>query len=612
MLRRLERPGGHLLAFLAGAGEIERTARTLRPRLPDGTVVFPLHGSLDAAAQDAALQPTSRRKIVLATNIAETSLTVDGVTDVVDAGRHKVLRLDPNLGLDRLELERIPQDAADQRAGRAGRTGPGHVVRLWDRRDVLQPRRQPELRRIDLARPFLEVLAWGEDPRAFGWFESPDPQRSEVAWELLGRLGALDDQGRLTRLGRSMNRLPLHPRLARLLLALRSHPELGADACAALAEGWSPGEPAAGDCDVQALVDRIELAPRRVREASRQLRRRLAQLDESEALDPPAARPDAAGNASDATPALNEITPTDESAVPAPIALRKAVYAAYADRLARRREPDSPRLLLASGHGAELGPESGLHGGTFLVAVDLRAAAHGTSRASRVRMASKVEREWLRADHREVEHRLDPQTGRVRAYEIASIGRLPLEQRSVAVDPAIAAERLCAAMLERAPDPTSEQWFRRLRFAGLEIDRQALLLPQCRGRDGWFEPDWDGALDWNARKRLETHAPDRLDVPSGRSVSLEYRDDETVVAAVKLQELFGLAETPRIGPRRVAVLFELLAPNGRPVQTTRDLRSFWNETYADVRKELRGRYPKHPWPENPWEATPTHRTRRRR
>ncbi len=584
---------GHLLAFLPGAREIDRAVSDLRGRVPAGVRVLPLHGSLPPEAQDAAVAPSDSRKVVLATNIAETSLTVAGVTDVVDGGTHKVLRLDAGLGLDRLELERIPRDAADQRAGRAGRTGPGHVVRLWDERQQLEPQRQSEIRRVDLAGPFLDVLAWGEQPTSFRWFEAPDPNRAARAMELLERLGAMD-AGAITPLGRALRRLPLHPRLGRVLLAEPDR-RLAAAACAVLSEGWFAG---AGEtrtvCDLLPLVDRIGQAPYRVREAAKQLEARAAEVD-----------PDRRWQIEADGPTLG-----------APL------LAGYPDRVARRREPGSPRLLLANGHGAELGRESGVHDGEFLVAVDLFAAPHPGRRggspggppggsSSRVRVAAQVLPEWIPLTRRETVHELDGESGRVRAAERQFHESLLLREAPVRADAERSAELRRDALLERGLGERAESLLRRLRFAGAEIDLPALLLDLCRQREGWFEPDLEPALDWAARQALQSGAPATLDVPSGRSVRLDYRDQDTVVAAVKLQELFGLADTPRIGPRKVPVVFELLAPNGRPVQTTRDLRNFWNETYAEVRKELRGRYPKHPWPEDPWTAQPTHRPKRR-
>lgn len=562
---RLGEDRGHVLAFLPGAREIDRAARAL-----SGHRVFPLHGSMEPERQDAALAPCDERKVVLATNIAETSLTVEGVTDVVDSGRHKVLRLDAGLGLDRLEEERIPLDAADQRAGRAGRTAPGHVLRLWDRRDVLRAHREAEIHRVDLAGPLLDVLAWGEDPRAFEWFEAPDRERLETALTLLEQLGAVRDRS-ITDLGRALSALPLHPRLARVLIA--SDEREAVLACAALAEGWLPLDGSvATDCDLLPVVDRFREAPRRVRDAARQLERRRESSGEG-------------------------------------LPLCRALLAGYPDRVAKRRAAGSKRLLLAGGHGAELDRESGVREGEFLVALELRAAPHGSTAPTRVRVAARIEADWLAPTSRQVRHELDPDSGRVRAFETTMHHALPLAEGTVAVDPETAAEMLRDAMLERG---VGESFLTRCRFAGVEIDLPALLLALCQGRQGWFEPDLLAGMDWPSRQRLERLAPARLELPSGRSTDLDYRPDGSVVAAAKLQELFGLAESPTLGPEQRPVTFELLAPNGRPVQTTQDLKSFWNTTYAEVRRELRGRYPKHPWPDDPWNAEPTARTKRRR
>ena len=232
----LERAGGHVLCFLPGAPEIRRAQAEIGTLA--GVRVLPLHGTLSAEEQDLALAPSVERKVILATNVAETSLTVEGVTDVIDSGQHKVLRYDAARGLDRLELERIPADSAEQRAGRAGRTGPGRVVRLWDERDRLRPRREPEIERVDLAGPLLEVLAWGGDVAGFEWFEAPPADGVAAAMALLERLGAVSG-GRLTPEGEAMHRLPLHPRLARVLLSAGGGARAAA-VCAVLGEGWRP------------------------------------------------------------------------------------------------------------------------------------------------------------------------------------------------------------------------------------------------------------------------------------------------------------------------------------------------------------------------------------
>jgi ATP-dependent RNA helicase HrpB len=578
----LSRPGGHVLCFLPGAPEIRRAQAAIGS--PAGARVLPLHGSLPPEAQDEALAPSDERKVILATNVAETSLTVEGVTDVIDTGLHKVLRYDAARGLDRLELERIPADSAAQRAGRAGRTGPGRVLRLWDERDTLRPHREPEIERVDLAPPALEVLAWGGDPRAFGWFEAPAAEPLAAALRLLERLGATSG-GRLTRDGEAMHRLPVHPRLARVLLSAGAGARAAA-ACAVLAEAWRPpstGDAPNTDSDVLSAADRIRDAPPGVRETARELQRIAADcgLDYRDA------------NA-------------DER-------LLRALLAGFPDRVARRREPGSKRLALSAGTGALLGRESGVREGDLLLALEVTGGVAGVQGEPLVRTASRVERAWLEGVRSETVHRFDETAGSVRAVLRDSYDQLVLGERPVAPDPEDALGLLADALERRGLGEAGERLRRRLRLAGLDVDLQAAVLGACHGRTSLpslEEPErW---LDAGTRSALDRLAPERLPLPSGRTAALDYREDGSVFAAVKLQELFGLAETPRIGPRREPVVFELLAPNARPVQTTRDLRSFWERTYPEVRKELRGRYPRHPWPEDPWSAKPTHRAKSRR
>ena len=473
---------GHILCFLPGAREIENVRVQLA-----GMNALPLHGSLDVDAQERALAPSSEQKIILATNVAETSLTVEGVSDVIDSGLQKVLRFDAETAVDHLVTEQISLDSADQRAGRAGRTGPGRATRLWDQRMMLRPHREPDVRRVDLASPVLDILAWGGDPLTFEWYERPPRHRIEAAVELLRRIRAVEDK---------LDRIPLHPRLARVL---HDAGEAGVRVCALLSE------------DVRGVGDALALADSpRLDRAARELSRF------------------AKGNGD----------------------VRKALLAGFPDRVAMRREPGSLRLLLSSGTGATLAKESGMHTGEFLVALDVTGEL--------VRIASTIEREWLVPTHEDVIHEWTGE--RVRATKRVWYDALLLKEINVPPDPA-------------------------------EVQR---LTPKKQ-------------IDPEVQRRLALGGPERLDLPSGRSIKLEYREDGSIFAAVKLQELFGLAETPRIG--KTPVTFELLAPNGRPVQITRDLRSFWNSGYQQVRKELRGRYPKHPWPEDPWTAPPTGRTK---
>ncbi len=581
VLQRFPGGEGHILCFLPGAPEIHRVERELRGRLTGAgaPLLLPLYGALDVNAQEAALAPSNRRKVILATNVAETSLTIEGVTEVIDTGLHKVMRRDPATGLDRLDTERVSADSARQRAGRAGRTGPGHVLRLWHEHDELRPHREPEIERIDLARTALEILAWGDDPATFAWFEAPPATALDDALRLLAALGALEG-GKLTEVGRQLCRVPLHPRLARLFLAAGAGPRAAA-ACACVSEGWRPrGEPETTVSDLLSLADRIAEAPHHVRRTRDQILR----------LAP-------AGD-----------TTADDS----DLSLLHAVHQAYADRLARRREPGSPRLLLVSGSGAELGRESGVREGEYLVAVDLVAGRRGPGSEARVRTASLVEPEWIAGTHSELVHRFDPASSAVRAEQIVFHGALELERRPAEPDPEETTRLLVQESQRQGPDEATAGLLHRLTFAGIEIDLDHLLGLALTGTRRLKRIDLASMLPYPVREQLNAAAPESIPVPSGRNARLDYRSDGSVAASVKLQELFGLADTPCLGPSKTPVTFLLLAPNGRPVQTTTDLRSFWNTTYPEVRKELRGRYPKHPWPEDPWTATATHRTSRRR
>ncbi len=568
---------GDVLAFLPGAREIDDAQRALVAARVEAEVV-PLHRGLSSDAQDAALRPGSARRVVLATNIAETSLTVPRVQVVVDAGLQKVARYDAGRRLDQLTTERITADAAEQRGGRAGRLGPGLVLRLWDERAVLRPFREPELHRVDLAPLVLAVLAWGSLDEV-AWFEPPREDRLREAHRLLERLGMVDGHGRITPDGRDAQRLPLHPRLARLVMDCRFSP-VACRAAAALAEmRVLRGDGLATDCDIWSLAhDARRLSPHIVRAA--------------ESLAARKAR-DAGRSARDTT---------DEEM------FRRAVLAAWPDRVAQRRDAsDGQRTVrLASGTGARLAPDSGVHAG-WLVAVSVMDA---TGPDALVTLATGIERAWLEATHHDARLYVDD-GGTVRAVERDMYDALVLRERHAAPDPSAAADALACAWLARPMPEDAAQLVARLAFGGLSVPLDDLARRAAAGRSKLSEISLADGLSGRDRQALRSRAPDHLRLPSGRSARLQYRETGDVVAAVKLQELFGLADSPRLGPHQQPVLFELLAPNGRPVQTTRDLRSFWTTTYQEVRKELRARYPKHPWPEDPWAATATHRTTRR-
>ena len=345
----LPRTAGQVLCFLPGAREIDRARAEMSSIAAGGIDIVPLHGSLDGDAQDAAIRAVDRRRIILATNIAETSLTVPGVSAVIDTGQVKVARYDADRGVDSLTLERITLDSADQRAGRAARLGPGLVRRLWNAHDRLRPHREPDIARVDLAAPVLDVLAWGADPLSFEWFETPSADRIQAALRLLHRLGAADGDGagvRITAIGRQLQRIPLHPRLARILLDGRGSPE-AADWCAMLVRRCER-------CTVQWV--------RWVRSSS-ELRATFWAAAVAAHI-------------------------TDE-------ALRHALFTGYADRLAKRRPGFRDRFLLATGHGAALAREAAGVDAEYIVALDVVAAEREGISESRIRAASPVEREWI-------------------------------------------------------------------------------------------------------------------------------------------------------------------------------------------------------------------------
>jgi ATP-dependent helicase HrpB len=558
---------GDVLCFLPGVFEIQQVISDLHTRITgNATEVLPLYGAMDAGAQDDVLRGArGRRRIIVGTNVAETSLTVPGVTAVVDSGLRKVARYDADRAIDSLDVERIAQDSADQRAGRAGRLAPGRVTRVWDVRDRLRARSEADIHRIDLSSVVLDVLAWGGDPESLEWFDPPSADGLRAALQLLERLGAVRDR-RLTELGSALTRLPVHPRLGCMLHAGRGATTI-VRACALLSERHlmtrrsAPTTPS----DLLSAVDAWNETPPHVQRVARELERLVSRSHR--------AGPDE----------LSED------------GFLRAVLSGYPDRVAQRREPGSSRFRLSSGTGAVLGSESGVRDADFLVAIDLR--AHGDD--ARIRMASRVDRDWLMANGIETVHAFDPTTGVVRAMEVERYDALVLRERPVTADPEEAGRLLAEAWLARRMAADDEQLLRRARFAGHQVDLASAVRIAAAGVRALADVELTRGLPSDVLRTLDARAPRTLTLPSGRMVRLEYLEDGRVQAAVKLQDAFGLLETPRIGPARRPVLFALLAPNGRPVQLTTDLRSFWARTYPEVRKELRGRYPKHRWPENP-------------
>jgi len=624
IVRTLDDTPGDVLAFLPGVGEIRAAADDLCDLIGDAADVLPLHGELPAEEQDRALQPQERRKVVLATNVAETSVTVEGVTAVVDSGLARQLIYDPAVGLDRLELVSVSRASADQRAGRAGRTAPGICVRLWS--EVSHRSRpeqtEPEIRRVDLAGAALQLLALGERVETFPWLDPPNDYVVRQSLELLDRLGATSN-GRLTDVGRSLARVPVHPRLARLLLegAGLGEPRRAALAAALLSERDPFPRGPARHTTPSDLWDRMEalegdeslLGPTN-RGAVRHILRARDQL--ARLVEPGPVMPSVT-----ATMSPEEV-------------VGRALLVAFPDRLCRRRELGSPRGVMVGGRGVKLAPSSGVTQAELFVAIDVDAGQAETV----VRQASAVERAWLAADRlrESVDVEFDEAAGRVAACKRLRFDDLVIEERlaNAPNDDQVTAVLIDAAIrnLDRvlpAGDSPAGQFRTRVRCLGSWMPdlglpeyndsdlREVLtwLVPGCRSLEELRKRDWDeamrGKLSHAQRQAVDREAPDRIEVPSGSRIAVQYEEGRPPVLAVRIQELFGLADTPRVAGGRVKVLLHLLAPNYRPQQVTDDLASFWANTYPVVRKELRARYPKHAWPEDPLTAPAQSRPRRR-
>ena len=638
--RILSRTSGDVLVFLPGVGEIRQAKKSLDSLGDAQLAIMELYGDLPSEAQDAVLAPAPRgkRKVVLATNVAETSITIDGVTTVIDSGLARVLRFDPHVGLDRLEVEPISQASADQRAGRAGRTAPGICLRLWNEsaQRARAAMEEPEIRRVDLAGPALQLMAWGEsDLAAFPWFEAPREESRRQALELLERLGATED-GLATSMGQTMAKLPVHPRLARLLLAGQ---EFGQSESVALAA---------------ALLAERDPFPRE-RDAGGRIRA-AAHVSESDVVDAIHALEAFAADERDTRAARldrgavraifrardqllrqlrGEIGSQPSTEIDADEAIQRALLAAFPDRLARRRERGSKRGVLVGGRGVTLAPSSAVQEAELFVCVDV----DGAGAEALVRKASAVERSWLPEDRLRtvIETEFDETEERVQARRRVFWDTLLLEESPAAIPKSDqAAQTLAAAAalhLDRVlPESGSAAYSFLTRARSLRIWMPDLGLPDfdenhlrqilpdvCRGRRSFAElrsgPWLDhlrSGLSWQQLSTIDREAPERIEVPSGSHIALEYTPGKPPVLAVRIQEMFGCPDTPRIAGGRVKVLLHLLAPNYRPQQVTDDLASFWRTTYAVVRKELRARYPKHSWPDDPLNAEAMRGAKRRR
>jgi ATP-dependent helicase HrpB len=627
----LRQTSGHVLVFLPGVGEIVRCERELAPLVErHGHTLLPLFGDLPPEQQDRVLEETGRRKVILATNVAETSLTIPGVTAVVDSGLARQLRVTHATGLPRLELVPISKAAAEQRAGRAGRTAAGICWRLWDEaahhhRPQAEP---PEAVRGDLAGPLLQLLAVGE-ATDFPWLDPPPPAALEAAWRLLRQLGAVeaDDSGteRITPLGRDLARLPAHPRLGRLLLAGASRGVLRETSiAAALLSERDPFRPAR---HVGGPRDRLTVRTRSdVVDRVAALQAFHAGLDSG---DPHLElHPGGAGNVLRVAEQLYRIVePTAPRAADPTTSLMRALLEAFPDRVARLRPGAQDRGTMVGGRGVRLDAGSRVRGEPLFLAIDIDDAAGEAG----VRQSSALERDWLddgclaAAHLRTAEEILfHPSRRQVEARRRTAWMDLVLDETPVAIGDAAAAAavlaREAAAQWDRvapAADTAAGGFLARARWLmttmpdlGLPAVDDAVLktlLPDvCRGLRTLEEvrsADWltplQAVVGFDRLREVDALAPPFIELPTGKRHRLAYDVGSPPVLAVRIQELFGVAETPRVAGGRAPVLLHLLGPNHRPQQVTADLAGFWANTYPRVRQELRRRYPKHAWPDDP-------------
>lgn len=662
---------GHILAFLPGVGEIRKTQELLEPIAErEDFLLLPLYGDLPLEEQQRVLNQSAQRKVVLATNIAETSLTIDGISAVVDSGMARVNRLDTRLGLNRLGLERISQASADQRAGRAGRTASGDCLRLWTEREhkSMSAFNSPEIERVDLSECALQLLAWGEkDLQSFAWFEAPPPVSLSRALELLDRLDALEN-GRLTELGRKMAQLPLQPRLARLLVEGATLGQLKDTAlCAAMLSERDPlkrssentGAKHKSESDVldrvwalrefaeyghkHSFAGELMVNPaKQILRAAEQLTRLVRDFDGGSAarITSDERTSSDAGISSDAQAkqreaTLNEAAAERQAVQQAEQSVMRAIMVAFSDRICRRREAGGKTAIMVGGRGVKLSNDSAVTDAEFFVAVEL--IETGQSDAT-VRQASAIDKGWLPKSHltTSIDVSFDTIREKVVASKCTRFCDLVIEEKVAAlptdIDPGeILAQALSAANIDLAAlvDDHAKQYLARLNC--LRENMPELELPQfsnepwrdllplwCMGsaslvelKSHSFASILQSQLSHEQLTAIEQEAPAQIPVPSGNQIKLHYEDGKAPVLAVRIQELFGMTETPKVARSRQPVLMHLLAPNYRVQQITPDLASFWKNTYSEVKKDLKARYPKHSWPDNPLTAQAESRPKRR-
>ncbi|MGE0643980.1 MAG: ATP-dependent helicase HrpB [Nitrospira sp.] len=635
MIRQsIVKDSGSLLVFLPGMAEIRRVERLLiDSNLGPSILIAPLHGELPQHLQDMAIRPAAQgaRKVVLATSIAETSLTIEGVRVVIDGGLLRTSRFDPRSGLTRLETIRVTKDSADQRRGRAGRLEPGVCYRLWTEKEqtTLAPHRPPEILEADLAPLMLDLAQWGaQSPDELSWLTPPPAAAAKQGKDLLVQLGACSADGRLLNHGRQIAELPLHPRLAHMIIRAIPH-GLGHQACALAAllnerdivQGSSRKETA----DLRVRLDVVQgqhdtilmavnrTIVERVRRTARLWQRQLSTLIGK--------------------------THSNHSPEPHPVGFLLAL--AYPDRIAHRQPGDAAHYRLANGRGARFTQPDPISKEPFLVIADL----DGSGQWATIHLAAPITHETIELLYRDQLIRdesitWDERIGAVQASARLKLGALILKEE---------------ALSEPDQDSITDALVQGIQKAGLNVLPFTSEHQQWRSRVMWLRRTEESAIDWpdvsddvllatvqqwlgpyvagittldrvrrldlttplhalltyDQHRRLERMAPTHIVVPSGSRLRIHYEQNDQPILAVRLQEMFGCRDTPRVADGKIPVMLHLLSPAKRPVQVTQDLAGFWARAYHDVRKELRGRYPKHHWPEDPLNASPTAKAKRR-
>lgn len=633
--RVANRTEGDVLVFMPGTFEIGRTMEAIRKSsVRDQFLVLPLHGELPVADQDAAVARYDKRKVIVSTNVAETSLTIDGVRVVIDSGLARIARFDPYRGINTLLIERISRASSDQRAGRAGRTAPGHCLRLWTEREHADRAAQelPEVRRLDLAEVVLTLKASGvEDVAAFRWLEPPDPRALERALLLLQDLGALDRRGRITTLGRRMLAFPAHPRYARMLLAAHEYgcvPDVVL--VAALTQGRNIIRRAEGR-EMQETRDDVLGAKAESDFFTLMRAHRFAQdahfnpqRCRTLGINPLAAREAAALAEQFLRIARDEglnIDPKESN----PEGVQRCVLAGFPDQVGMRMDAGTLRVALVHGRKGVLARDSVVHHAPLLVASEVREIeGKDAERQILLTLATAIKEEWLRelfpdALEEGVEVRFDSVQRRVMARKSLRFHDLVLRSKESDDVPADAAAALLAEQVEQGNcvlknwDDAVEQWIVRLNLLAdwypewelpmlMPEDRRTLIEQICLGATSYREIKerqvWPTVKSWlspSQQKLVDDYVPERVEMPNGRKLKITYAPNASPTIAVRIQDLYGVESEVRIAGGRVLVTIQVLAPNHRPIQITQNLANFWKESYPKFKQELQRKYPKHEW-----------------